>query len=58
MAFRSPRKTGLPCAAVLSLATSPDSRPLSANAGPSPRPAPWISGFAISSLGLPRTRGG
>jgi hypothetical protein len=34
------------------------SRPLSANAGPSPRPAPWASGFAISSLGLPRTRGG
>jgi hypothetical protein len=29
MAFRSPRKTGLPCAAVLSLATSPDTRALS-----------------------------
>jgi|tagenome__1003787_1003787.scaffolds.fasta_scaffold20949434_3 hypothetical protein len=29
MAFRSPRKTGLPCAAVLSLATFPDTRTLS-----------------------------
>jgi hypothetical protein len=33
------------------------SRPLSANAGPSPRPAPWASGFAISSLVLPPPEG-